>query len=608
MCGIFALLNNKTTFNKEEIEEAFHKGNPRGPEDSRLQSCVSSDTITLGFKRLAINGLNQESGQPMTIDNITLICNGEIYNYQELYKQMNITPQTNSDCEVIIHLYKLYGIEQTLMMLDGYFAFILYDIQNTLTPKVLVARDPFGVRPLFILEHDDNVKNTEITNNKYITNETILGFASELKMLNPLLNSEKGQLKYSKLHIPYPKQVRGEKPTFTISQFPPGCYSIYTKLSENSEWYSIENKISYYSSIPPVSVLEPYSNDSHLRTLDDIYRLLDNAVKKRILGTTERPIGCLLSGGLDSSIITALVKKHYKGTLKTFSIGMAGSEDLKYAKIVSEHLKTEHTEIVLTPEEFFDAIPEVIKTIESYDTTTVRASVGNYLIGKYISENTDIKVVFNGDGSDEVTGGYLYLKEAPDAIEFDNECRRLVSNIHYFDGLRSDRCISAHGLECRTPFLDRTFVNYYFSIPLSLRYPQNLVKHLDVISDKSLPSSLIEKMLLRQAILSGNVHLLPNIIVDRQKEAFSDGVSGDAGSWYSIISEKLSVNKDIFAIDILADITDMEHNTPTTPEQLYYRKLYDGFYPHTARSIPYFWMPKYVNATDSSARTLDIYN
>jgi len=115
-------------------------------------------------------------------------------------------------------------------------------------------------------------------------------------------------------------------------------------------------------------------------------------------------------------------------------------------------------------------------------------------------------------------------------------------------------------------------------------------------------------MLLRQAILSGNVNLLPNLIIDRQKEAFSDGISGDAGSWYSIISEKLSVNKDIFAIDILADITDIEHNTPTTTEQLYYRKLYDGFYPHTAHSIPYFWMPKYVNATDSSARTLDIYN
>jgi len=607
MCGIFALLNNKITFESNIVEAAFDKGDLRGPEDSRLQFGSSSDIITLGFKRLAINGLDIESGQPLTIDNITLICNGEIYNYRELYKQMNIIPQTNSDCEAIIHLYKLYGIEQTLMMLDGYFSFILYDFQNALIPKVFVARDPFGVRPLFILEHDNNANNSKISNNKYITNETIFGFASELKMLNPLLNSKKGLLKYSKLHIPYPKHVRGGKPTFTISQFPSGCYSTYTK-SEHSEWYSIENKISYYSSIPPASILIPFSHDIHSKTLDTIYRLLNNAVKKRVLGTTERPIGCLLSGGLDSSIITALVKQHYKGTLKTFSIGMAGSEDLKYAKIVSEYLKTEHTEIVLTPEEFFDAIPEVIKTIESYDTTTVRASVGNYLIGKYISENTDIKVVFNGDGSDEVTGGYLYFKKAPDAIEFDRECRRLISNIHYFDGLRSDRCISAHGLECRTPFLDRTFVNYYFSIPLSLRYPQNLAENLDVIGCKTFPSATIEKMLLRQAILSGNVYLLPHLIIDRQKEAFSDGVSGDAGSWYSIISEKLSVNKDIFAIDILADITDMEHNTPTTQEQLYYRKLYDGFYPHTAHSIPYFWMPKYVNATDSSARTLDIYN
>jgi len=343
--------------------------------------------------------------------------------------------------------------------------------------------------------------------------------------------------------------------------------------------------------------------------LSDIYRLLYCAVKKRVIGTTERPIGCLLSGGLDSSIITALVKQHYTGTLRTFSIGMAGSEDLKYAKIVADYLKTEHTEIVLTPDEFFDAIPDVIRTIESYDTTTVRASVGNYLIGKYISENTDIKVVFNGDGSDELTGGYLYFKQAPDAIEFDRECRRLMNNIHYFDVLRSDRCISAHGLECRTPFLDRTFVNYYLSIPISLRYPQKLTEHLDIIQYKASPDSIIEKMLLRQAILSGNIHLLPNEIVDRQKEAFSDGVSGNAGSWYSIINEKLPPhNNKQLAIDTFSEITDIEHNTPTTQEQLYYRKLYDGFYPHTSKVIPYFWMPKYVNATDSSARTLDFYN
>ena len=610
MCGIFALLNNKMTFKCEEVEEAFDKGNPRGPEDSRLQLSVSPDNITLGFKRLAINGLNKKSGQPLTIDNITLICNGEIYNYKELYQQMNITPQTESDCEVIIHLYKLYGIEQTLIMLDGYFAFILYDIQDTFKPKVMVARDPFGVRPLFILEHnDDCVENSDVSNNKYMTNETILGFASELKMLNPLLNSERGILKYSKLYIPYPKHVRGGKPTFTISQFPPGCYSIYTKSSsENSEWYSIENKVSYYSSIPPISVLKPYSDDGHSKTLDDIYRLLDNAVKKRVVDTTERPIGCLLSGGLDSSIITALVHKHYKGTLKTFSIGMVGSEDLKYAKMVAEYLKTEHTEIVLTPDEFFDAIPDVIRTIESYDTTTVRASVGNYLIGKYISEHTDVKVVFNGDGSDEVTGGYLYFKKAPDALEFDRECRRLINNIHYFDGLRSDRCISAHGLECRTPFLDRTFVDYYLSIPMSLRYPQKLTEHLDIIRYKSSPDLIIEKMLLRQAILSGNIYLLPNEIVDRQKEAFSDGVSGNAGSWYSIINEKLPINNELLAIDTLTEITNFDHNTPTTSEQLYYRKLYDSFYPHTSKVIPYFWMPKYVNATDSSARTLDFYN
>jgi asparagine synthase (glutamine-hydrolysing) len=388
MCGIFALLNNTSTLNPEDVKMAFELGNNRGPEDSEFIKYDNS--IDIGFKRLAINGLNKLSRQPMTIDNITLICNGEIYNYKELFKEINVTPTTQSDCEIIIHLYKKYGIRHTLMLLDGYFAFILYDYRTENSePQFIVARDPFGVRPLFILEQN-HIQDENKHNNNHITHENIIGFASELKMLNPLLNSKKGLLTYSKPTIPYPKQVTGIKPSFTISQYPPGCYSVYKiSYSLNSEWINDVKNVSYHY-------------QRHIKNIatNSYSKEINNAVKKRVKGTTERPIACLLSGGLDSSLITALVNKYHEGQLDTFSIGMEGSEDLKYAKEVANYLNTNHTEIVLTPDEFFDAIPDVIRTIESYDTTTVRASVGNYLVGKYISENTDIKVVFNGDGSD----------------------------------------------------------------------------------------------------------------------------------------------------------------------------------------------------------------
>ena len=204
------------------------------------------------------------------------------------------------------------------------------------------------------------------------------------------------------------------------------------------------------------------------KILENVFSHLEQAVIKRV-DNTERDIACLLSGGLDSSIICALVKKHHKGTLHTWSIGFEGSEDLKYAKIVSDYLQTDHTEIIVSEIDFFDAIPEVIEKIESYDTTTVRASIGNYLVAKYISENSEAKVIFNGDGSDELAGGYLYFNACPNDEMFDEETRRLLKDIHRFDVLRSDKSISSHGLEPRTPFLDKELTRFYLSIPIEYR-------------------------------------------------------------------------------------------------------------------------------------------
>ena len=561
MCGIFALLNNEEI--TEEIKEAFNKGQKRGPEYSEI---ININKLTLGFHRLAINGINSNSNQPLTFNNITLICNGEIYNYKELCILCNVTLNTESDCEIIIHLYDKYGIEQTLHMLDGVFSFVLHDNRETSMETVYIARDPYGVRPLYILE-----------NNRYNNSNNYIGYASELKVLYPL-----------KIH------------ECQIRHFIPGTYSKLSCNQTNGLYYNYIDKERSYCGIP----FQIYVNDFEPEYYsENIYNKLSHAVYKRVVGTSDRPIACLLSGGLDSSLITALVNKYYthkEGPLETYSIGLQGSEDLKYAKKVADYLGTKHTQIVVTEDDFFNAIPEVIEAIESYDTTTVRASVGNYLIGKYISKNSKAKVIFNGDGSDELTGGYMYFHKCPDAIEFNSECRRLIKDIHLFDVLRSDKSISSHGLEPRTPFLDRGLVEFYLTLPYNLRY--------------HVKDNKCEKFLLRIAIHDMEPDLIPKEILWRTKEAFSDGVSSQTRSWFEIIKEKCEYmiqNNNFMRTNLenkmhfLKTVNDI--NLPTTLEQTYYRFIYDHHYKGTTNVVPYFWMPKYIKANDASARTLDVY-
>lgn len=612
MCGIFALLNNTNTFTRETIQKAIDIGVKRGPENTTVLD--TNNNLEMAFHRLAINGLDITSGQPITINEVTVICNGEIYNYRELFKAIELEPLTNSDCEIIIHLYIRYGIEHTLRLLDGVFSFVIYDARTFYDNKlkgiektVYIARDPFGVRPLYIMNFNigkkydfsksKSDKDSDTNNNIKDTSDPIIAVASELKVLNQLLNCENNKL----LTYSPNKTILNNTYLFDIKQFEPGTYSSFIRPENNFIYWETDwiNK-KYFSVVENYKTTNhiefPLSNIFDIKT--EIYQKLDSAVKKRVLGTSDRPIACLLSGGLDSSLISAFVNKYYAGTLETYSIGMAGSEDLRHARMVADHLGTKHTEIILTNQEFFDTIPEVIKTIESYDTTSVRASVGNYLIGKYISENSDAKVIFNGDGSDELTGGYIYLLKAPNNTEFDIECRRLLSDLHAFDVLRSDKSISSHGLEPRTPFLDKNFVEYYLSIPAEIRNPtSNIPNNITAkIHNNYRP---IEKLLLRQAIEQCAPELLPKKILWRTKEAFSDGVSGNAGSWFEIIKEKVAKLK---IERIKTDI-----NSPETEEQYYYREIFDKEYPGCADVVPYFWMPKYVNAKDASARSLAMY-
>ena len=362
---------------------------------------------------------------------------------------------------------------------------------------------------------------------------------------------------------------------YPATQFVPGTYDVIelTKTYKKKYSYTYHTINNSYNSL---------FNRQEL-ALDSIRSNLITAVRKRVRNT-DREIACLLSGGLDSSLITALVAQWYgSNKLHTWSIGMTGSEDLKYAQIVADYIGTKHHSIELEPIDFINAIEPVIKAIESYDTTTVRASVGNWLICKFIKEQSNAKVIFNGDGSDEVIGGYMYFHYAPNEIEFDRECKRLLKDIHYFDVLRSDRSISSHGLEARTPFLDKNFVQNYLSIPSNIRCQS--------ISKETKP----EKFLLRKAFEGLNI--LPNEILWRTKEAFSDGVSTEKEAWFEIV-QKYAYEK------YKAEDNNM---TIIEAEKYLYREIFNKYYPECENIIPYMWMPKFVDAKDASARTLDVY-
>jgi asparagine synthase (glutamine-hydrolysing) len=537
------------------------KGRRRGPETSKLMNVGMQ--VVMGFHRLAINGLNSNSDQPIHHGDIHLICNGEIYNYRELYEMMGVQPTTQSDCEVIVHLYKRYGMKQTLSMLDGVFAFVLLDQSVSIdNPLLYIARDPIGVRPLYTTYHVNQP-----------THMFMVG--SELKML-----------------------YTSKTPEIVPRHFSPGTYSeFYLTSGVSPIWICRQNEVAYYTlGITPISypLLDTtmYKKHSILRR---IRLTLMRAVEKRC-ECTERPVACLLSGGLDSSLVTAIVSNYRvkKGLspVETFSIGLEGSEDLKYAKTVADHLGTKHTEIVVSETDFLEAIPEVIYAIESYDTTTVRASIGNYLLGKYISEHSDAKVILNGDGSDELMGGYLYMHACPDALEYDAETRRLLHEIHAFDVLRSDKCISSHGLEPRTPFLDREFIQLYLSIPYDIRYS----------SSKNIEKSLVREAFEEMKLPNGSP-LLPDTILWRKKEAFSDGVTKHSRSLFEIIQE----HTNRIQPDNHKHVWRNARNPPKTSEQLYYRTLFESYYPN-ANILPHFWMPKFVDATDASARTLSLYH
>ena len=524
MCGIFSYRGTKHI--TEYLMDSINKISYRGPDNSQLME-INNNTL-FAFHRLSIMGLNSTSNQPLKLNNndsLTLICNGEIYNYKDLAKKYNFILSTQSDCEIILHLFNSFGIKKTINELDGVFMFVIHDNN---TNNLYAGRDPFGVRPGFI---------------GYSYDEIFI--ASEAKSI-----------------VDFCKKVE---------PFPPGSY-----------WDSeSDNFFSYFS------IIRPQINRTKKEIYEEVNNLLVKSVRKRLM--SDREIGCLLSGGLDSSLIAGLACREYKDfSINTFSIGMKGSIDLKYADRVSKHIKSNHHSIEIDEEDFLNAIDDVIYKIESYDITTIRASVGNYLVSKYIRQNSSCKVIFNGDGADEVCCGYFYLKNAPILKDLEEENIRLLNEIHLFDVLRSDRSISSNGLEPRTPFLDKEFVKYYLSIPIQMK--------------KFDGKDVIEKYVLRKAFEKENI--LPEDVLWRNKCAFSDGVSNKDKSWHNIL--KNYFNKIVSDKDFNNSISKYSVCPPISKESYYYRKTFEKYF-GSQSLIPHYWMPKWQDTNDPSARELDGY-
>jgi asparagine synthase (glutamine-hydrolysing) len=551
MCGIWAILGKLAQ--QKDVKDYLKKLEARGPEYTAcvdvsapsaegslpgMMGGLDATQLLLGFTRLAINGLTPAGHQPFTTSTTYTACNGELYNYKELAKRWNIAlDEGTSDCAILPPLIQRLPLKDVCRTLDGVFAFIHVDVQKQ---QVIVAKDPYGVRPLFQATYPDNS----------------LVWSSELKGLPDGYT--------------------------TVAHFPPGTYRVFDLgTGRLIEAYR-------YHTIPHVK-LAAFQN--HQFAKQALRESLLSAVKKRLL--SDRPIGALLSGGVDSSLIAAIAARELAKDgkqLHTFSIGMPGSTDLVFAEKVAKHINSIHHPVIVTPETFLEAIPKVIYDAETYDITSVRASVGNWLIGKYIKETTDIKVVFNGDGSDEIGGGYLYFYNAPSNEEFEAESERLLKEIHMFDVLRSDRSVAAHGLEARTPFLDKNVVATWRAIATGLRRP------IHGETDR------MEKQLLRDAFLEDNY--LPFDVLYRKKEAFSDGVSSKEDSWYKRCSEY--AKKEGLDLETIKRQTVLWHNPPKTEEAYMYRRIFESHYSWiAAKTIPYMWMPRWVaNASDPSARTL----
>ena len=520
MCAIIGF--EKYSHSKEEFMRGFAATVSRGPDMSRV---IGTGNGYLGFHRLAIMGLDESGMQPFSLDGNYLVCNGEIYGFRKIKKELEseYTFKSESDCEILLPMYEKYGLSM-FEKLDAEFALIIYDKK---TGKLIAARDPIGIRPLFYAVGKDGE----------------MMFASEAKNLIGLADK--------------------------IMPFPPGHY------------YA-DGKFVCYNDIAKREIPVSDDIDTVCRKIHD---KLVSGIEKRL--DSDAPLGFLLSGGLDSSLVCSVSSKLMGKKIRTFAIGMSEDAiDLKYAKEVADYIGSDHTEIIIDKDKVISSLEEVVSILGTYDITTIRASMGMYLICRAIHETTDVRVLLTGEISDEIFG-YKYTDFAPDAEAFQSEAEKRLSELYMYDVLRADRCISANSMEARVPFGDLDFVKYVMSIPASMKmntYGKG-------------------KYLLRRAF-EGDY--LPENILWREKAAFSDAVGHSmvdyikeyAASLYTDEEFEEKRKKYTFA-------------APFTKESLLYRELFEKYYPGQAEMVKDFWMPnkswENCDVDDPSARVLKNY-
>ncbi len=521
MCSIMGYCGSGADL--EIFEKGFAATISRGPDDSRI---VDTGNGLLGFHRLAIMGLTPTGMQPFELDGNYIVCNGEIYGFEKLKAELaaEFSFKSDSDCEILLPLYKKYGTDM-FAMLDAEFACIIYDGK---TKEFIAARDPIGIRPLYYGYDKDG----------------IIIFASEAKNLVGL--------------------------TDKIMPFPPGNY------------YK-NGKFICYRDIAKAKKI----------CYNDIYTVCKNIHDKLVAGVEKRlvadaKVGFLLSGGLDSSLVCAIAAKKSDVPIRTFAIGMSEDAiDLKYAKQVADYIGSEHKEIIITKDDVLSSLETVIQLLGTFDITTIRASIGMYLICKAIHEQTDIRVLLTGEISDELFG-YKYTDFAPNAQAFQKESEKRVRELHMYDVLRADRCISVNSLEARVPFGDLDFVEYVMSIDPEMK----LNKY-----GKG-------KYLLRKAFEEGNY--LPDEILWREKAAFSDAVGHSMVDYLKEYAAGYYTDEEYEALRIK-----YTHAQPFTKESLLYREIFEKFYPSQSEMIVDFWMPNKewegCDVDDPSARVLSNY-
>ncbi|WP_319505386.1 asparagine synthase B [Bacteroides graminisolvens] len=546
MCGIVGIFNIKEQ-KKELRQKALkmaQKIRHRGPDWSGIY--VGSKAI-LAHERLSIVD-PQSGGQPLysADKKQVLAVNGEIYNHRDLRNEYagKYDFQTGSDCEVILALYKHKGID-FLEDLSGIFAFALYDEEKD---EFLIARDPIGVIPLYIGKDADGK----------------IYCASELKALEGFCDE--------------------------YEPFLPGHY-YWSKEGVMKRWY--QREWTEYETVK--------NNDAKV---SDVHDALEDAVQRQLM--SDVPYGVLLSGGLDSSVISAVAKKYASKRIETdgasdawwpqlhsFAIGLKGAPDLSKAREVADYIGTVHHEINYTVQEGLDAIRDVIYFIETYDVTTVRASTPMYLLARVI-KSMGIKMVLSGEGADEIFGGYLYFHKAPDAKAFHDETVRKLSKLHMYDCLRANKSLAAWGVEGRVPFLDKEFLD----VAMRLN-PQA----------KMAPGNVIEKKIVREAFAD----MLPESVTWRQKEQFSDGVGYN---WIDTLKE-VTTNA-VTEEQMLHAHERFPINTPLSKEEYYYRSIFEEHFPSesAARSVPSVpsvacstaealaWDASFQNVNDPSGRAV----